>query len=261
MSNGKTRLPDFITPPARICYVHLKTPKGYGPTNEGPKRSVTMLFSKTEPTHLAFLKGTIIPQLTQAWGGSPLTPIYGADNSPIKDGDTARFTKGENMGQLLNSKNPEYIGHYIIRPTTTDIPAYWDRGEDNAAVEMISPEKIYSGCYARIGCNAYKWAGGDGVSLGLNDVQFWADGEAIGGGKKTADQFNQLAGYETPVGQLPGQGAADQLGQTSNEFFEGSHSPGPLGAGATNQPPTQVNQGGGAMDFANANTGKVDPLA
>ena len=260
MSNGKQRLPDFITPPIRICYVHLIRAKGYGPKNENPKRSVTMLFDKARPEHINFLKGTIMPQLSQAWGGvNPMVPIYGADASPIKDGDTARGKDGS----LLSEKNPDYKGHYVIRPTTDSIPAYWDRGEGNAAIEMISPEKIYSGCYARVGFNAYGWASGEGVSLGLNDVQFWADGEAIGGGKKTADQFNQLAGYETPVG---GQGAADQLGQTSNEFFEGQPQSDPnVAQGRTNQAGLGPNPGaaatGGPMDFVNANAGKTDPLA
>ncbi len=65
---------------------------------------------------------------------------------------------------------------------------------DRDKTELLDPEAIYAGCYARASysCYSYSASGNEGVSFGLRAVQKVKDGEAIGGSRASANDFDDL---------------------------------------------------------------------
>jgi hypothetical protein len=57
--------------------------------------------------------------------------------------------------------------------------------------EILDPEEVYSGCYARVSVNffPYNTNGNKGVGCGLNNLQKIADGDYLGGRTRAEDDF------------------------------------------------------------------------
>ena len=72
---------------------------------------------------------------------------------------------------------------------------------DRQANPVMDQKMIYSGCVGNVDWNTYAWShptGGKGVSLGLNALQFVADGERVGGGG--GHSFGKLDGDDEEEG-------------------------------------------------------------
>lgn len=77
----------------------------------------------------------------------------------------------------VKEKNPEYEGYWIISITSRNRPNVVDK---NPEKEIIQPGKIYAGCIVRVDCNFFGYDNGsNGIGCGLNNVQFWDDGESL----------------------------------------------------------------------------------
>ena len=185
------------TPPVRVSFPTVFKPRGF--QNSDPKYSVTMMFDKTDDTHMAALtkvRKEAEAVLEDKWPDPekrPRIPIVGHDKSPIKDGDKSC----NQQGVPIVEKNKEYAGHFIIRAASASKPPVVDRGME----EIVDTNMIYGGCYCKINFNAYAYdvQTNKGVTFGLNGVQFWDDGDAFGGGRRSVgDMFTADSGADDP---------------------------------------------------------------
>ena len=62
---------------------------------------------------------------------------------------------------------------------------------DRNKAEVLDSNMVYGGCYCKVNINAYTYAmqANQGVTCGLNGVQFWSDGESFGGGRPPLDEM------------------------------------------------------------------------
>ena len=63
---------------------------------------------------------------------------------------------------------------------------------DSFRNEITDPGELYSGCYGRAAINFYAYSrnGKKGISAGLLSVQKLHDGDALGGARGSADDFD-----------------------------------------------------------------------
>ena len=69
--------------------------------------------------------------------------------------------------------------------------------------EILDANEIYGGCYCKVNMNVYTFEQplNKGVTIGLNGIQKWADGEALGGGRPPLDEMFDVAasGSDNPA--------------------------------------------------------------
>lgn len=154
----------------RASYVTVFKPRG---VNGGePKYSVQLIIPKNHP-QITILKTVILDAAKEKWASK----MKGADfpkwlKNPLRDGDIE-----EDKMDLS-----EYQNKYFVNCTSKNAPVVVDK---NPKIELTeSDKKIYSGCYVNASINFYAFdvSGNKGVAVGLNAVQFHAEGEALGGG-------------------------------------------------------------------------------
>lgn len=65
---------------------------------------------------------------------------------------------------------------------------------DRKRVKITDPLAIYSGCYIRAAVNFYPFNanGNRGIACGLQNIQFWEDGEPLNGRVRAEDEFDSL---------------------------------------------------------------------
>ena len=108
------------------------------------------------------------------WGGK-IPPNL---KTPLRDGDVER------------PDDPVYKNTCFINATTDDRPGVVDRRR----VPITDPTVVYSGCYIRASINMYPFNsnGNRGVACGLQNVQFWDDGDPLNGRLRAEDEFDAL---------------------------------------------------------------------
>ena len=180
------------TPAIRVSFPQqLFTPKSI--KGGEPKYGVALMFDKSDTAHMDFMKGIhadMQAALAEYWpdeSARPRNALIGETLSPIKDGDVTVNKKGI----PLKEKNPEYAGHYIIRVNSSDRPVVVDKNRQ----EIIDSKVVYGGCFCKVNINAYTYDGelSQGVTIGLNGVQKWADGESFGAGRPAIDSMFEAA--------------------------------------------------------------------
>lgn len=197
--------------PVRLDFTqHLfapQKPKNPKPDDLGAYNT-TVLLDKQNAAHMHDLNNLIAAcdaVLVEAWPNEatrPRVPHYGTNDSPIKDGDT--WTNKQ--GFLQKEKYPEYAGHYVIRVA---------RGAGQGAPHVVDMARnpimdrgqMYSGCWCYVNLNPYKRANeqNPGISIGLNGVQKYADGERLGGGGlPDVESMFDADPYYNPAAQVPG---------------------------------------------------------
>lgn len=95
---------------------------------------------------------------------------------PLRDGDEER------------EEDDAYAGHYFVNASSLRQPLVLDADKE----EILDKDEFYSGCYGRAVINFYFFdkAGNKGVASGLNAVMKLKDGEPLGGGGASADDFD-----------------------------------------------------------------------
>ena len=103
-------------------------------------------------------------------------------NNTLKDGDT----EVDDLGELKNKKNPEYVGHMFMRLSSKFPPKVLNEQRQ----EIINPLEVYSGCYGRVSLTtfAYSNKANRGVSAVLNNVMKTRDGDPLTS-MLTGDEF------------------------------------------------------------------------
>lgn len=161
----------------RLSYPHLFKPEKFD-DQQDPKYGCVLLISKEDP-QIKAIKETIFKAGTEKFG-SKIQPGKWPSNLhyPLKDGDDKADT------------NPEQAGCYVISCSSKTKPVLLDRAKRALTEE---DDKLYPGAYVNASCAIAAFDAGmkKGVSIFLNGVQFFADGERLAGHDATAD-FEQL---------------------------------------------------------------------
>jgi hypothetical protein len=160
----------IVTQVGRVSYPYLVTPS-LQMDKETKKYQLDLIF---EPdADLTELKTAIKIVAQQAFPGVEASKLL----LPLKKGD--------------DKEDPMYQGRLFITPRSKDAPKYV-----NGKRELIDPEEIYAGCYARVMVTAGSFSmGSRGVALYLKAVQFVKDGERLSGAEAiNLDDFGDIEG-------------------------------------------------------------------
>lgn len=168
-----------MTPIFRTSFVKLAEPDK---TDNGKDRySITMIFDEEAQKTEEFkqMKAAVEEAKKLAWAGKKLPNKL---KTPFREGTEDEYDL---------EKYPEYEGNVIVTASSVEHePDVRDADTFKADDKRI----IYSGCYARAFVVAYGYGpslrpgskGGDGVTFGLQAVQFAYDGERLGGAPTNA---------------------------------------------------------------------------
>lgn len=160
----------------RLSYPHLFRPESF--EGQDPKYGCVLIIRKDDP-QIAKLKELIFKAGQEKWGNKIQTGKWpGNLHWPLKNGDDKADT------------NPEYEGCYFISPTSKQPVVLLDRAKRKLLEE---DDKLYPGAYvnASLAVAAFDANMKKGVSIYLNGIQFFADGERLAGHDATGD-FDQL---------------------------------------------------------------------
>jgi hypothetical protein len=165
-----------ITGKCRASYVHIFEPTVI--EDSKPKYSMSLIISKSDNKTLGEIKNAIEEAIqngiTNKRGGKRPPNL----KLPLRDGDIER--EGDSA----------YRNACFINATSVDKPGVVDRKR----IPITDPLGVYSGCYVRASINFYPFSvkGNRGVAAGLNNVQFWCDGEPLTSRLTAEDEFDAL---------------------------------------------------------------------
>ena len=162
----------FTTPIGRFSYPHVFE-KAKGMDGQEGKYELTLLIPKDDAEGFARVKSALESVAKEAFGPR-FRGLENLKNNPIKDGDDIAED-----GKLQGKDRESFRGHWVIRPRSGKPVAVV-----NADKTAATKDDIYGGCYGRANVTpaSYSAAGNWGVTLYLNAVQKWKDGERFGGG-------------------------------------------------------------------------------
>ena len=194
------------SPRVMLSYPHLFIPNR-APGSDRDLYSCTLVFdSEAQGTaEFATMKAEANRVLRERFGAqTEMLFKAGQLRSPFIDGN------------IHAVKNPEFAGKVLIRCSSKMKPGVVDR-----ALRPITDEsKIYPGCFvfASLNCYAYPNAsatgpatGNKGVSFGLRNIQFVADGTPLGGRSRPDDDFTSLDGDAFVADQREAAGGKEQM--------------------------------------------------
>lgn len=182
----------------RLSYEHIFTPNAFDDSQD-PKYNATLIIPK-DHTDVAALRRALYEagqeKFPTAFTGKGWPTGY---TCALKDGD--KDTDQE--GVLLNEKNPEYAGCYVLRADSVRRPVIIDRKK---AALTEDDGVIYSGCYINVSLGVAGYEFGKvkkGIKCYLNGVQFNADGERFGA--DALNDFDELDGGDNDdfLGDIP----------------------------------------------------------
>ncbi len=168
-----------ITGEVRLGYVHLFEPYAYEAGQE-PKYSCMILIPKSDKKTLAKIKAAheaaVERGIATKWHGKKPKNL----GFTLRDGDEDQPGDG----------GEEFDNCYWMNVTCKTKPGVVGRNLE----PIMDPSEVYSGCYARVSINLFPYSasGNNGVSAGLNNVQFLRDGESLGGRSRAEDDFDEL---------------------------------------------------------------------
>lgn len=178
----KESQPYIILPIGRLSFPRLDYPEYFNP--EKPQGRKTFQISVLWPK-----QGTDFSKIEEAikaaghaFFGAKLPPKF---KNPLYDGDVE---KPDVAG---------YPGHKYLTAKTESRPGLYlpDLKPFTATPEEIA-EKFYAGCWVRAKVQPFGFEEGNnqGVAFALGSIQWIKNGEAFGGGDKTANGFEAVDG-------------------------------------------------------------------
>ena len=166
----------LVTPEAIISFPRLFRPEP-GPNGGDPKYSAAFIF--VQGTDLTRLKQAIIAA-GQAFFGDKFAEL-------VRAGDNMRLPFRPRAGETLKAGYPE--GSTFFSANSKHKPQVVDANLQ----EINDPEKVYAGAKVLASVNAYGYDNvGRGVTFGLNNIQFLADGERLDNRVAAADEFDKM---------------------------------------------------------------------
>lgn len=160
----------------RLSYPHLFRPESF--EGQDPKYGCVLILPKEDP-QVQKLKELIFKEGADRFGSTKVQPGKWPSSLhwPLKDGDA------------VANEHPEYTGAYYISTTSKSPVVLLDRAKRQLTE---ADDKLYPGAYvnASLAIAAFDVAMKKGVSIYLNGVQFFQDGERLAGHDATGD-FDQ----------------------------------------------------------------------
>lgn len=205
-SKTKAKLKPLTTPTGRLSYPSLdkkRAPPGGGKE----KYSATLIFDKEAQKTDAFkaLLADVARVTLEEFGATEPDRLRALQvKQPAKKIWSDAIRDGSQKMDRSGEPEAAYAGCvYIVASTEFDDvkKSYYDPSKNK-----IEAKTLYPGCLARLRVTAHPWehpTGGSGVSFYLVGAQFVGDGERLGGGGMSADDFDDLPGAQ-PAGAFPG---------------------------------------------------------
>ena len=157
--------------PVRLSYVNVFKPRQI--EGSDPKYSVCIMFPKTDKVLKKLfddaIKQTAVDDVAK-WGGKVPANL----KTPIHDGDEDRPDR------------PEFRGMWYFNASSTRPPQVLDEYK----TEMLDPNELYSGCWARVSVNfsGYNNSGNKGIGAYINNIMKLWDDVRLGGTSATAEE-------------------------------------------------------------------------
>ena len=163
----------------RLSYVTFDKPRlsADAAPDAKPKYSVMLIIPKTDRLTMKALrkaeKEAYEEGVSSKWGGRK--PRV---ESTIHDGDEPKKS-GDPYG-------PECADSWVLNASSVRPPRVVDRNR-----QPMDVTKVKSGDYARVALNSFPFTGlSNGVTFGLEAVQFIEEGDPVGGGISVMDAFD-----------------------------------------------------------------------
>ena len=169
----------IVTGKVRFSYANIfeaREPQGGGEA----KYSITLLIPKSDTVTVGKIKEAMNEARENFCKRNGANALPAKFNHTLHDGDGLRDS-GEPYG-------PECKGCYVITVSSKQKPVIVDSFRN----EITDPGELYSGCYGRAAINFYGYSrsGKKGISAGLLSVQKLHDGDALGGARGSANDFD-----------------------------------------------------------------------
>ena len=163
-----------VTGVVRLSYANVWEPASINGSN--PKYSVSLIIPKSDKQTLDAINAAVdaaIKEGVAKFGGK--IPNKAALKLPLRDGDTERDDEA-------------YKNSFFVNANSTTAPQIVDR----SVQPILDRSEVYSGCYGRAAINFFGYSsnGKKGISAGLLSIQKLHDGEALGGSRGSADDFD-----------------------------------------------------------------------
>lgn len=186
--------------PVRIMFPNLRTPRAQ--RNGGPKYGVMVLVHK-DSEELKQLKQSVVDAMEAKWNKT--VPLKGRYN-PIKSCKAADAVREAEGKAPMFDKLEDSDDYYFFNASNHDKPGYVD-ADVNPLVDLSC---FKSGAYVRVNVNAYCWKEEEGVSIGLNHVQFVQEGPTLMNGSAASGGTPQAA-FKGLGGKVASAGEVDEL--------------------------------------------------
>lgn len=181
-----------ITNKVRLSYPNLFEPQSINGSD--PKYSASLIIDKNDKETLELIEKAVETAAQEGKGKYKGGKVPKNLKTPLRDGDTDR------------DDDPAYAGKYFINANANRKPGLVDQRKN----KIEDPEDLYPGCYVRASLNffAFNSNGNQGVGVGLNNIQKWAEGEPLAGGSSAEEDFEEL---EVEAGDILGDDDDDDL--------------------------------------------------
>ena len=179
MAKGRMEVtPVGIANWCRLSSPNVKTDKSSGDTWD--EYSMCIMFDKT--VDLQKLHDMVKEQIKAQWSDKIPKKL----KLPIKDGDD---TEDDNSGEQAN-----LFGKFYLNCKTKFEPKVVGRD-----LQPLPLSSVYSGCKVRASLVAKAFESSDGAAKGvtfyLQNIQFIADGEPLGGSGMEVNEFEEMKEY------------------------------------------------------------------
>ena len=168
----------------RAGYVHIAEPR-MNDLNSKMEYSMQLIIPKDSQT-AKDIKNMVETITAKRWGANRPDDV----RQPLRDDEKEQLAKGQKPQQHL-------LGMYFMNVRTGDAPGIV--GPDGR--DIVNPAEPRSGDFFRVSMGGFAYdKPTNGVSFGLNNVQFICKGETLSGRKRAEDDFQAFE--ETQDGML-----------------------------------------------------------
>lgn len=163
----------MTTGKVRLSYANLFEAKSVN--NSDPKFSVSLIIPKKDKATIAKIEAAIKEAIEEGKSKKFGGVIPKKLKTPLRDGDEERDDEA-------------YANSFFINANSNQRPIIVDEDKN----EIIDKEEVYSGCYAKaiITFYPYDFNGTKGIGCGIQAVMKVADGDRLGGGGVSLDDFD-----------------------------------------------------------------------
>lgn len=179
--------PQKVTVYGRLSYAHLfQTHTNKKVANAKPKYGVNVIIDPKTPEGKASierLQAAIKAAGIAQWKKWPHAKLIDTETGDPVDVKRFCLVKGSSFKDEEGAVRPETKGMWVLKASSAEDKPPVLVDADGRTPLTARDNKLYSGCYGRVGVRIYGTDnGGLGVFAALNAAQFKAHGEPLGGG-------------------------------------------------------------------------------